>query len=206
MLYSWKMSTLCILHGFDKCHRHSLFDALVTASGFTTPTPRMNVTLGITFLFLLYAFSQRTCASGYSVTTFLSFSDSVHIAFHEFLLDGVLASWHFAVRHVEPEIGPFVSRRVHARRADYTPSVGDGDGVTDTEVHSFHHALPLQFSSGPDGCHGRGRHVAAGTEELLAVVVVVMGWGGQLQGSALFHVLQTSPDDEARLLRYLHSS
>lgn len=85
--------------------------------------------------------------------------------------------------------------------------MGDGDGVTDAEVHGLHDTLPLQLPAwSPDGRHGRGGHVAAGANELLAMVVVVMGGGGQLKGAALFHVLQTSPDGETGLLGYLHGS
>lgn len=134
-------------------------------------------------------------------------SSSVHVAFHELLLDGVLAARQLAVRHVETKVGPLVSGCRHPRCPDDAGSVWDGDGVTDAEVHGLHDALTLQLAAwSPDGRHGRGGHVAAGANELLAVVVVVMGGGGQLKGAALFHVLQTSPDGETGLLGYLHGS
>lgn len=84
--------------------------------------------------------------------------------------------------------------------------MGDGDGVTDVKVHGLHDALTLQLPAWPpDGRHGRGGHVAAGANELLAVAIVMRG-GGQLQGAAMLQVLQSSPDDQAGLLGYLHGS
>lgn len=99
------------------------------------------------------------------------------VVLHELFLDGLLVR--FAVGHVEAEVSP-----VFAGAAGPSP-VGDGDGVADTEVHGLHDALPLQLPAGADGHGGR---VAAGTDELLAVVV------------ALLHVLQASPDGQAELL------
>lgn len=136
-----------------------------------------------------------------------SSSGSVHVAVHELLLDGVLAARQFAVRHVETKVGPLVSGCRHPRSPDNAWPVGNGDGVTDAKVHSLHDTLTLQLPAwSPDGRHGRGGHVAAGANELLAVVIVVMRGGRQLQGAALFQVLQSSPDGESGLLGYLHGS
>lgn len=128
----------------------------------------------------------------------------MHVAFHELLLDGVLAARQLAVGHVEAKVGPLVGG---GYRPDDARPVRDGDGVADAKVHGLLDALTLQLPARPpDGGHGGGGHVAAGADELLAVVVVVVRGGGQLQGAALLHVLQTSPDGEARLLGDLHGS
>lgn len=87
------------------------------------------------------------------------------------------------VRHVEPEIRPLI----HPGGA---ASIGDGDCMAHSEVHSLHDPLPLQFPAVADG---HGGHVAAGADELLAVVVT------------LLHVLKTSPDGQTELLWDLKS-
>lgn len=131
-------------------------------------------------------------------------SDSVNITFHELLLDGVLVTWQLAVRHVKTKVSPLIGSCCHPWRPNNTWPVGDCNGVADTKVHSLHDTLTLQFpASSPNGRHGRGSHVAAGTKKLLAMIVMVMISGRHLEGSALFHVLQTSPYGKAGLLRYL---
>lgn len=51
-------------------------------------------------------------------TVWRSSSSSVHITFHELLLDGVLAARQLAVRHVETKVAPLVSGCRHPRRPD----------------------------------------------------------------------------------------
>ena len=130
----------------------------------------------------------------FSFTGFLS----VEISLHELLFDGVL-SWYFTVGHVEAEVGPLISG-CHCRGAGAGP-VGNGDGVPHTKVHSLHDALSLEFATAADR-HGSSScgHVAAWANELLAVIVVVMG------GTTLFHFLQASPDGQTELLRDLQST
>ena len=113
----------------------------------------------------------------------------MHVVLRELLLDGRVAPRALAVGHVEAEVGP-----VLVRGPDPNPDpvacaapVGDGDCVAHAEVHRLHDTLALQLAAGPDG-HGGGGHVAAGADQLLAVVVV------------LLHVLQPTPDGQAELL------
>lgn len=130
--------------------------------------------------------------------------DSVNITFHELLLDRLLAPWQLAVGHVKAEVSPLIGSCCHPWSPNYTWPVGDGDGVADTKVHSLHDTLTLQLPPGSsNGRHGRGSHVAAGAKKLLTMIVMVVISGRQLEGSALFHVLQTSPYDKAGLLWYL---
>lgn len=93
------------------------------------------------------------------------------VALSELLLDGVLA--HFAVRHVEAEVGPVLAG---------AGPVGDGYGVAHAEVHGLHDALALQLARRPNA------RIAAGADQLLPVVVT------------LLHVLQAAPDGQAELL------
>lgn len=131
----------------------------------------------------------------------------MNITLHEFLLDGMLASGLFAVRHVKTKVSPFIRSWGHPRWPHNARPIGDCDGVANTKVHSLHDPLTLQLPAcRPDSCHRRGCHVAAGAKQLLAVVFVVMGGVGKLMNSSLFHVLQTSPDCQARLFGYLQSS
>lgn len=121
----------------------------------------------------------------------------MNITLHELFLDGVLVAGHLAVWHVEAKVGPLVGRCGHP--SGHSGPVGDGDGVSNSEVHGLHDPLSLELPAAvPDGCHGG--HVAAGAEELLAVVVVVMSRGRHRERCALFHVLKTSPDDVTGLL------
>lgn len=132
---------------------------------------------------------------------------SVDITVHEFFFDGVLAAWHFAVGHVETKVSPLVGGCGHARRPDNTGPVRDSDCVANSKVHSLHDTLTLQLSAGgSDGRHCWGSHVAAGAKQLLPMVIMMVVGGGQLEGSTLFHVLQTSPDGKAGLLWYLQSA
>ncbi|MEQ2181190.1 hypothetical protein GOODEAATRI_008850 [Goodea atripinnis] len=122
----------------------------------------------------------------------------LNIAFHKFLLDGMLASGLFAVRHVKTKVSPFIRSRWHPRWPHNSRPVGDCDGVTDTKVYCLHDPLTLQLPArAPNSRHCRGSHVAAGAKQLLAVVFMVVGGVGKLMSSSLFHVLQTSPDCEA---------
>lgn len=112
----------------------------------------------------------------------------MHAALRELLLDGGMTARALAVGHIEAEVGPVLVRSPDANPpTSGAGPVGDGDGVAYTEVHGLHDALPLQLTAGADG-HGGGRHVAAGADELLAVVMV------------LLHVLQSTPDGQAELL------
>lgn len=157
------------------------------------------------FFFFFYPANELVLARSQAKTVWTSSSGSVHVTFHELFLDGVLAARQLAVRHVETKIGPLVSGCRHPWSPDSAWPVGDGDGVTDAKVHGLHDALTLQLPAwSSDSRHGG--HVAAGANELLAVVIVLMRGGGQLQGPALFQVLQSSPDGEAGLLGYLHGS
>lgn len=107
---------------------------------------------------------------------------SVHVALSKLFLDGVFTS--LAVGHVETEVRPLVCSSCGA-------TVGDGDSVTHTKVHGLHDALPLQFTSRPDG---HGGHVTTGANKLLAIIM------------ALLHVLEASPNGQTELLWDLKSS
>lgn len=102
---------------------------------------------------------------------------SIDFPLEKLLFDGLFAG--FAIRQVEAKVCPFVR----------SAPIRDRDGVADSEMHGFHDALPLQLSGSPDG---DGGGVAAGTEELLAAVIV-----------ALLQILEAPPDDHAVLLRDL---